>query len=58
MNSNPKIPPMPEAAKDIIPKEDVALIRSLVGLPKESKILARGIILGLDIADRAEYPSA
>lgn len=44
-------------SEEAIPTEDMALIRAMVTLPKESKILARGIILGLDIADRAELPS-
>lgn len=44
-------------SEEIIPTEDVALIRAMVALPKESKILARGIILGLDIADRDKLPS-
>lgn len=54
MNSKPH---EKSKSEEVIPTEDVALIRAMVALPKESKILARGIILGLDIADRAELPS-
>lgn len=37
---------------DIIPPEDVDFIRAMVALPKESKILARGIILGLGLMEQ------
>lgn len=33
----------------VIPPEDVDFIREMVSLPKERKILARGIILGLGL---------
>lgn len=35
---------------DTISTEDVDFIRTMVALPKENKILARGIILGLGLA--------
>lgn len=37
---------------EAIPSEDKNLIREMIALPVESKILARGIILGLGLAER------
>ena len=41
-----------KATSEIISAEDKDLIRAMVGLPMERKILAKGVILGLSLTDR------
>ena len=45
---------MAESQTDVISAEDKDLIRAMVALSPENKFLAKGVILGLGLANRGE----